>query len=146
MRGTVLIAALFMLDCSQPSPKRLAENAELLDAAKPSTYVFRDELKVALHERRGRDDVAIVAVQQRPLTRDLVRTWVKRQVGGAKRPTVDIYASQEAYAACVRERFRAVRGPSDPADSLKCESGTVIWMDETELRVLYWGKGAPPPE
>jgi hypothetical protein len=148
MRCTVLTAALwFMLDCSQPPPKRLAENAEALGAAKPSTSALRgDELNVALHERKGRDDVAIIAVQNRPLTREQVRAWVQQTVGSAKQPTVDIYSSQEAYAACVRNKFQALRGQGDPADRLKCSGGTVTWMDQAEPRVLYWGKAAPPPE
>lgn len=131
------------VSCSEPPPQRLAPNAEVLGSGGPSDYPAQgDALKIALHERKGRDDVTIIALQKRPLTRNQLRASVQRLVGPAKMPTVDIYASQEAYAACVRDRYGVIRGQAAPEDALACSAGTVARMDSAEPRVLYWGRAA----
>lgn len=63
--------------------------------------------------------------------------------GNAKFPTIDLYAYQAAYGACVRDRYAVVRRRTDPADTRECNSGTVFAVDCNDPRILYWGAAAP---
>jgi len=146
MRWTIALGLVEHLECvcAEPAPKRLAANAELLGGGGRSDYPAPgDALKVALYERKGRDDVTVIAFQQRRLTREQLRASVRRLVGAAKMPTINIYASQEAYAACVRDRYGVIRGQAAPEDALACSARTVVRMDSTDPRVMYWGRAAP---
>jgi hypothetical protein len=144
MREVILASAFcLVLGCAKSPQKRLAPNAEALDNRKSSAYrVQENDLTVVLRERQGRDDVTLIAIQQRQLTRNELRAVARRLAGKAKVPTIDFYASQDAYAACVRGDYSSLRGQANSADDLKCSRGTVFRMDRAEPRVLYWGKAA----
>ena len=90
--------------------------------------------------------MGIVAVQGRVLTRDQLRAVARALAGKAKTPNVDIYASDATYEACGRYRFALLRQNVDPADAKACNEGTLLWMSESEPRVVYWGFGAPGPQ
>jgi len=146
-RLTLLSATCALLACAQPPPK-LAPNAELLDARQASVSRLKgSEFKIVLHDHRGRDDVVVTAIQQRPLTRSELRAVARQLAGTAKRPAIDLLASDAASGACVRVQYAAVRGQQNAADERACNEGTVFTTYYSEPRVLHWGSAAPskPP-
>jgi hypothetical protein len=134
---------------------------------KVSTYVVKgDEFKIVEHERPGSDELAMVAIQRRNLSRMELRALARHLAGGAKRPAIELLASTETYAACID--LWLARGPGrfdardteraeafDPASGEACERGTVLSVEargsEREQTVeaheppvlLRWGTAAP---
>lgn len=146
-RLVLVAAASIVVGCPQSPPKATNPNAEAMDSSRPGNYSIQgDELKVVLHEKKGRDDVVVIAIQQRRLNRNELRALLNNLLGRAKTPTIDVYANQEAYGSCVRDQYGVVRGQANPADSLACSRGTVLRMDRAEPRVIYWGAAAPSSE
>jgi len=132
-----------LLACAQPPPK-LPANAELLDARQAGVSPLKGgEFKVVLHDHRDRDDVAVTAIQLRPLTRSELRAVARQLAGTAKRPAIEVLVSDAASSACVRVRFGALRGQRDPADERACNEGTLFATYYSEPRVLYWESAAP---
>lgn len=143
-QGAIALGLLVGCGCSPASSKVLAPNAELLDRQDASPYVVQSsDAKVVERHRATRDDVTVVAVQARPLTRAQLRGVARSFAGKAKMPNIQVYASDAVHAACVRYRFGVVRQSADPADAKACNEGTLLYLDQSEPRVLYWGAGAP---
>jgi len=130
VRRVILMGATCaLLACAQPPPK-LAPNAELLDARQASVSSLKSsEFEIVLHDHRGRDDVVVTAIQQRPLTRSELRAVARQLAGAAK-------TSDAASSACVRVQYGAARGQQDPADERACNEGTVFTTYYSEPRVL----------
>ena|SRR5688572_18166291 len=133
-----------VIGCGQPAAKPLPPNAERLDTARAAAYrVEKDDVRVAEKNRPNQDDRTVIAVQRRPLSRVQLRAVARELAGSAKTPNVELYANDSAREACGRNRYRALRGETDPADSQLCFDGTVLRMEQAEPWVIYWGAAAP---
>jgi hypothetical protein len=111
---------------------------------KVTNYVVKgDEFKIVERERRGADEVALVAIQRRNLTRTELRALARHLAAEAERPYVELLASTDAFAACIKTRWAAPPQGPDPADAEECERGTVLSVASPGPRILYWGAAAP---
>ena len=148
MRSACMVALAHVLccavGCGQPATKPLPPNAERLDSARAAAYkVEKDDVRIAENSRPNHDDRTVVAVLRRPMTRAQLRAIVRELASSAKTPNVDLYANESALEACGRNRYRVLRGETDPADSQACFDGTALRMEQAEPWAIYWGAAAP---
>ncbi len=137
-----LVLSFCFAGCRRQPAVPLDPNAEYLEEGQGAAG-RENVLEFLRHERRGTDRVTVRAILRRSLSRSELRALVRGLVGSAKHPNVTLFQDDESASACAEEDFAALRGAGDPKRARRCSEGTVLWMNETENRLLHWGQAAP---